>query len=42
MLRVSGVQQSDSVDIYTSLIPLHCNLLQGTEYSSLCYTVSPF
>ena len=40
---VSGVQQSDSV-IHTCIIfqiLSHYRLLQGIEYSSLCYRVSP-
>ena len=40
IVLVSGVQQSDLV-IYIVLILLHYSLLQGIEYSSLCYMVNP-
>ena len=39
---VSGVQQSDSVNIYFSHILFHYGLLQDTEYSSLCCIVEPW
>lgn len=39
---VSGVHQSDSVmRVFFFRILIHCRLLQGTEYSSLGYTVGP-
>ena len=43
VVLVSGVQQSDS-DIHMYIlfqILFHYRLLQGIEYSSLCYTVGP-
>ena len=41
VVLVSGVQQCDSVVYILFQILFHCRLLQGIEYSSLCYVVGP-
>ena len=41
VMLVSGVQQSDSVIYIFFQIIFHHRLLQGIEYSSMCYTVGP-
>ena len=42
-MLVSGLQQNDS-DIFTLFFQIisHYTLLQDTEYSSLCYTISVY
>ena len=42
--NISDIQQNDSVTHTCILFQIlfHYRLLQGKEYSSLCYTVGPF